>query len=197
MLPCTLDIETGGLDKQGDPISLIGAFSPKQMLIWEFPSAPSTHSESFERAFNLAQFKSIFPAQSHFLVTFNGLDFDLPFLQEKSFPLTEYVHLDLLQVAKANIHIPGSFRKDDLCRLLGIYVPRTMEGRGCALAVKSPKLFGEIPLLGVFEHNSVDLCATMRLYLKFKEAGWLDEFLANLNNSKSITGNPVKQGQVN
>ena len=180
-LPMCIDIETGGLKKETDKISLIGTYSEDSMFIQQFHPEPERLKE-----YSMS-IKYLFPSDKFFLVSWNGIDFDVPFTTANGLDLAPYRHLDLLPIARANIKVGGSFKKDDICRLLGIYVPRTMEGRACAIAANDPDIFAGDGINGVFEHNAIDLCATLRLYNRFKLAGWLDEFLLSLAKEEQPT----------
>ena len=76
-----LDIETTGLDKENDDITLIGVYDGKDM-------------KTFQRGLEFREFKdyiSSFPM----IVTFNGSCFDLPFLSNKFQYDFKQIHLDL------------------------------------------------------------------------------------------------------
>jgi uncharacterized protein len=79
---CFLDIETTGLDKQRDDITVIGLYDGKD-------------SKVFINGINLNDFKEEISKYS-FIVTFNGSLFDIPFLKAKFPDLPEsQFHADL------------------------------------------------------------------------------------------------------
>ncbi|MFH0978971.1 MAG: ribonuclease H-like domain-containing protein [Candidatus Woesearchaeota archaeon] len=79
---CFLDIETTGLDKQGDDITLIGIYDGKEPKI-------------FIKGQNLEDFKDEVKKYP-LVITFNGRCFDIPFIKEH-FPeiKLEQFHIDL------------------------------------------------------------------------------------------------------
>ena len=79
---CFLDIETTGLDKKSNDITVIGLFDGKD-------------SKVFVNGKNIDEFSSEIEKYSY-IVTFNGACFDLPFLKEK-FPEINFsqFHVDL------------------------------------------------------------------------------------------------------
>ncbi len=113
---CFLDIETTGLDKQSNDITVIGLYDGKK-------------SKVFVNGKNLEQFKDEIKKYS-FIVSFNGLLFDLPFLREK-FPDVKFnqMHADLRFVLRQLGYsgglkrIEGEFgleREDDLKGMNGL-----------------------------------------------------------------------------
>lgn len=174
MRPCCLDIETSGLNPSEEWFSVVGAFSPQCMLI--FSSTPEN-----EIAIELGNH---FPPSKNYLVMWAGIHFDIPFLlsnRGKHIDLTGFQHIDLLLVWQAYSGATGSARKDDVCRSLGIYVPKTLDGRGCALTQHHPELFNGNQLLPVFQHNAIDLVATMELHDRFEKAGWIERWIKEKN----------------
>lgn len=85
---CFLDIETTGLSKQNDDITVIGLYDGKE-------------SKVFINGKNMDDFKEEIKKYS-FIVSFNGYLFDLPFIQEK-FPDIEFnqFHSDLRFLLKS------------------------------------------------------------------------------------------------
>lgn len=170
-----LDIETGGLDKEKDLVSCVGAL--------RLGSGVQVFSGS-ERGLLLeaCAFFDNLPDDS-VLVSFNGVSFDLPFVRSACernripFFLKRFKHLDLMPVAR--IHVAGKLpngeegwiSKDRACDRMGIYVPKTVNGFKCALIAKGG--CDQWEMLDVLAHNAVDLAATAKLYQEFRKQGWV------------------------
>lgn len=113
---CFLDIETTGLDKRNDDITVIGLFDGHK-------------SRTFVNGKNLEDFGEEIKKYS-FLVTFNGALFDLPFIREK-FPDVTFnqMHSDLRFVLR-HLGFVGGLKKiekdfgierqDDLAGMTGL-----------------------------------------------------------------------------
>ncbi len=94
---CFLDIETTGLDKHNDDITMIGLYDGKE-------------SKVFINGKNLKDFQKEI-VKYPMIVTFNGRCFDVPFIQNK-FPklnLNKF-HIDL-RFAMANIGYTGGLKR--------------------------------------------------------------------------------------
>lgn len=166
-----LDIETSGLNSSLDFVFLVGVFSPSFGL----------RIFSGSELDVLKDFSSFFGGLTGFVrvVTFNGAYFDLPFLRKRlefnnlSSAFLEpqcFEHVDLFPVACNRVSGGERISKDYCCRKMGIYVPANLDGFACALMAKSQSRDG---LLGVVEHNALDLVATARLFYAFEALGWL------------------------
>jgi uncharacterized protein YprB with RNaseH-like and TPR domain len=108
-------------------------------------------------------------------LTYNGAEFDLPFIATKLLQTNEEAdaelanqllsnpNIDLIEYAK---YITGRrIGKDDACRkLANLYVPRKTEGLWNARIYKNPHLLTLNDHLEMLHHNAVDLTATARLY---------------------------------
>lgn len=145
------------------------------------------------------------------MVSFNGKNFDVPFLK-KQFPdktvapplllsvfledAVSDVHVDLmslcakafneaareLSVAEIEARMDSDSKlrihKDDACKLLDIYVPRSLPAKACAAVGKRflerpDDLVARRRYHGVLEHCSSDLFATAELYYQLTGEGWV------------------------
>lgn len=113
-----LDIETEGLSKEKNEITIIGVF--KKGCYYPF-----INGFNLEKVLNFLIYTPIW-------VTFGGENFDLPFIKQK-FPFlqTPYVHLDLYHLSK-EVGLKGGLKKVE--KLLGI--KRVTEGLNGYDAVK-------------------------------------------------------------
>lgn len=91
---CFLDIETTGLDKNRDDLTVIGIYNGKE-------------SKVYVNGINLDEFKEDIKAYS-FIITYNGYCFDLPFIKAK-YPEINFnqFHVDLRFVLKSLGHTGG------------------------------------------------------------------------------------------
>lgn len=169
------DIETSGFDFAEDSVSCIGFLTDDGII--QFSTSSSCDEEALlgkAITFFDTHFKDLF-------VSYNGEKFDFPFLQERfkkyniSFNPFSFKHLDLLPPTTENISSSKArISKDNACRRLNIYLPRTCDGYTCALIEKyrttlSPESFYEIII-----HNAVDLYALARMYHHYKKLRWIE-----------------------
>jgi len=84
---CFLDIETTGLSKHNDDVTVVGLYNGKE-------------SKIFVNGVNLSEFESEF-SKYDMVVTYNGKCFDIPFLKAK-FPNVNFdkIHIDLRYVMR-------------------------------------------------------------------------------------------------
>ena len=179
-----LDIETTGLypaptgNRTPDFIVAIGVLDESELHIFSAPhevfisGAPLAHIER-NVIKNFAEWYSEVVEDT--FITYNGAEFDLPFIATKLLQSNEEGDADLANqlLSNPNIDLIDYARyitgrrigKDDACRkLANLYVPRKTEGLWNARIYKNPHLLTLNDHLEMLHHNAVDLTATARLY---------------------------------
>lgn len=180
-----LDLESGGLDKSADLVSVVG-------VLWLGRGLSQFVGGERELLLDACAYFDNLPDDVT-LVTFNGINFDLPFVRSACerhripFFLARFKHVDLMPIAR--IQIAGKDRfsgelgwisKDRACDKLGIYVPKTVSGFKCALIARSSRAEGisgvqkDFEMVDVLGHNAIDLVATAKLFEAFQKYGWVD-----------------------
>ncbi len=108
---CFLDIETTGLDKHNDDITIIGLYDGKE-------------SKFFIKDQNLEEFREEIK-KYNLIVSFNGRCFDIPFIQAK-FPDVDFnkFHIDL-RFAMSSIGYAGGLKRIE--KVVGIKRPDDLE----------------------------------------------------------------------
>ena len=171
----TLDIETQGLDPTTDSVVAIGILDEFGIQVLSAPfSVYQADMNAAEHGIikQFADYLIHIVPDSDFFLTYNGLEFDMPFLFSRmavhgfvgeSKVLFELKNIDLIRYAK---HVTGRrLGKNDACSKLGnLYVPRKTEGLWSARIYKNPQLLSENEHLEMLQHNATDLTATARLY---------------------------------
>ena len=201
-----LDVETSGLypapggTRTPDFIVAIGVLDNAELHIFSAPhevfisGAPLANIEKGIIE-NFAYWFS--HHKEDVFLTYNGAEFDLPFIATKLLQTNEEAdadlanhllsnpNIDLIEYAK---YITGRrIGKDDACRkLANLYVPRKTEGLWNARIYKNPHLLTLNDHLEMLHHNAVDLTATARLYNVVKTFPDFKEWLGgNPNGEKT------------
>lgn len=197
----TLDIETTGLDPTTDYVVAIGILDDFGIQIL---SSPVTGYQADLNAAEHGILKQFADYLVHlvpdgdFFLTYNGVEFDMPFLFSRmgihgftgeSKILFELKDIDLIHYAK---YVTGRrLGKNDACSKLGnLYVPRKSEGLWSARIYKNPKLLTENDHLEMLQHNATDLSSTARLYNVVKGFPDFTEWRMNeFSNEVCLDGN--------
>ena len=180
-----LDLETAGLypaEADGnDFITCIGVAS--QYGVRQFSAEAGLFRASPYEAENLLLKRfiktandsdSIISGQSFF--TYNGIAFDLPFLQTRllyhNFPefdpiniFCDYEHYDLSLFSKY-LNNNRYISKDEFCRKYGnLYIPSTLSGAYLSRIYKNQTVTDD-EHIDMLQHNAIDLAATYKVATK-------------------------------
>src|SRR5690554_6744375 len=168
-----IDLETNGLSKQSYPFCVgIGLWEDAHFSVYHF----LMRSPADEPAVLMASVELIQKTQG--ICTFNGASFDIPILKRRcefhgiAHPFDTLPHLDLLHLSRK---IYTHRKKHALARLEEdlLQFERVDDVPGAQipplwnryLKVKDPQ-----PLLGVFEHNRLDILSMVVLLSEFSQA---------------------------
>lgn len=182
-----MDIETSGLQHQENTyISLMGFLTDEgifQRAFFNMDQHPIVEEHSFTESLDeVIRYLKQHPPEQYEIITYNGLRFDIPLcLKEFNYDLFEgYNHIDLM-VASDKYFMkeerkPVKWKsKDELARMLGIYVPSSISGFKNAIIAKYPKARTPSDIYQVFQHNAIDLCITSQLYYEMRKYYMMDE----------------------
>lgn len=172
-----LDIETDGVDVKSALPSAVGTLDEFGSMDVYTPRQFLSENEGG------GQFCSL-RLGCDTLVTFNGVDFDVPILRRLRGVVEFKRHVDLMRVLmehwtnrSKSTDEPYRISKDAACRELGIYVPKDPLGSGkhCALIGKRILSGAARPgdALLISEHLAGDLFATAKLYDFCVREGWV------------------------
>jgi len=199
-----IDIETTGLRPsptpkdlaegiQEDYIVAIGILDTQTGCMEIFSAPHSIFSVSLantEKMIILNFCRWFVNQQKPIFLSYNGIDFDIPFIVSKllkydkeetnglSTVLLSTPHIDLIRFS---VRVSGRrMQKETACRKLGnLYVPRKSEGLWCARIYSNPQLLTANDHLDMLQHNATDLSATGRLYNVLKQfpdfETWVEE----------------------
>lgn len=182
-----LDIETSGLQHQPNTyISLMGFLTEEgifQRAFFNTDHHPIIEEHNFQQGLDeVIRFLHNHPRDQYEIITYNGMRFDIPLcLKEFSYDLFEgYNHIDLMVSADKYFtkedKKPTKWKsKDELARMLGIYVPSSISGFKNAIIAKYPKARTPSDVFAVFQHNAIDLCITSALYYEMRKYFMMDE----------------------
>lgn len=167
-----LDIETSGLDPESCFITCIGFADECGLVQYSSPAASFQKDPIAAEESLLENFLSVGRSFADPLVSYNGLMFDLPFLQRrlayhgKSIPkMLEARHIDLMAFVK---HLDPKSRwigKDEaIRRFSNIYLPKMSSGQFLSRLYTHQRT---TPLdhLEMLQHNAIDVAAVYRLAL--------------------------------
>jgi uncharacterized protein YprB with RNaseH-like and TPR domain len=182
-----LDLETSGLMHQSNTyISLMGFLTEEgifQRAFFNTDNHPIIEEHNFQVGLDeVIRYLKQHPAEEYEIITYNGMRFDIPLcLKEFNYDLFEgYNHIDLM-VASDKYFMkeerkPVKWKsKDELARMLGIYVPSSISGFKNAIIAKYPKARTPADVFQVFQHNAIDLCITSALYYEMRKYFMMDE----------------------
>jgi predicted PolB exonuclease-like 3'-5' exonuclease len=173
--PLFFDIETTGLlDSSDSRLTMVGFMDERGVK--QFFQYDSSDEELI-----LAEAFDFFEARqhSHFLVSYNGKYFDIPFLNKRSklygrrdFP--ELPHMDLHEIACGCMNNNRYMAKDYCLRTLLPMYFRNTSGFRCAQVMKLPKeKLYNYEKYELIYHNSLDLYQTALIFEEFKRYDWL------------------------
>ena len=182
-----IDIETSGLQhQQSTYISLMGFLTDEgifQRAFFNTDRHPVVEEHNFQQSLDeVIRFLKNHPKEEYEIITYNGMRFDIPLcIKEFNYDMFEgYNHIDLM-VASDKYFMkeerkPVKWKsKDELARMLGIYVPSSISGFKNAIIAKYPKARTPSDVFQVFQHNAIDLCITSALYYEMRKYFMMDE----------------------
>lgn len=156
---CYVDIETTGLSRWTNTLTVLGIYDGEESNIY-------IHEQDMEKGYEkLKEYDTI--------VTFNGKQFDLPFIEQKSGEKFDFVHFDLRFLLK-ELGYAGGLKKIE--RELGIVRDgevADVDGREAVRLWKKYKNYGDENALRVLlkynEEDIVNLKFLLEFYLKEKK----------------------------
>ena len=175
LLPLFLDLETTGLLEDTEARLTISGFLDEKGIHQFFAAESNKEDCLLLDTFDFLKAH----AKTHFLVTYNGKYFDIPFLEKRNeiyFGHDQIVfdHIDLHEIATKDLNQNRYMAKDYCMRTLMPMYFRNTSGFRCAQIMKLPKeRLYNYEKYELLYHNALDLYQTALIFEEFKRYDWL------------------------
>lgn len=182
-----LDIETSGLKPEDCFITCIGIADERGLKQWSAPAAHfrqdwwAAEQELIEEFCRDVEDCAV--ATEETLVTYNGVQFDLPFMEtrfksnQQDLPnlLMQAHHIDLFFFVKS-LYGRAAGKDDAIRRFSNIYVPKNSSGSYLARMYTNGKATDQ-DHMEMLQHNAIDCCATLRFALSLRGYKDFEDFM--------------------